>query len=447
VLELPLDRTRPIVQSHRGAQLPFTISKGLTAQINELSRREGVTLFMTLLTAFEVMLFLYTRHPQIVVGTPIANRRHSETEALIGFFVNTLALRMSLASQSWLELLLQVKKVALDAYANQDVPFEKLVEDLRPEREMSHHPIVQVMMVLQNAPKEELELSGLTLVSIDTKTSTAKFDLTLSMWEAKDQLHGSIEYCPDLFDAETIERMAGHYQVLIAALVAEPSKRIDELDMLSQQERHQLLLEWNHIGRRYSQDQCLQDLFGVHAARSPETVAVVFGQEQISYGELDCRASQLANHLQCMGVGPEELVGLCLEPSVEMIVGLLGILKAGAAYLPVDPSIPAVRQSFILADATVRVLLTRESLRASFPSSALNLISHTLQVISQLPGKSSVERQIRECRLCDLYVWFDRTTKGRHGRTSAGRTIVWGDAGAVQLYGGRHLDPVSLSRV
>ena len=356
LLELPTDRVRPAVQTFRGAFQTFTLSKELCDALMILSQRQGATLFMTLLAAFETLLYRYTGQTDICVGTPVANRNRSEIEGLIGFFVNTLVLRTDVSGNPTFEdILYLVREVALGAYAHQDLPFEQLVEQLQPVRSLSYTPLFQVMFALQNAPMPSLELPNLTLNPLATESATAKFDLTLSVESTEQGLVGSWEYNTDLFDAATITRMAGHFQTLLEGIVANPEQRLLDLPLLSAAERHQLLVEWNDTKADYRLDVCIHQLFEAQVERTPDAIAVVFEDQQLTYRELNSKANQLAHHLQTLGVGPEVLVSICVERSLEMVVGLLGILKAGGAYVPLDPAYPPERLAFMLEDAQVRV--------------------------------------------------------------------------------------------
>jgi amino acid adenylation domain-containing protein len=368
VLELPTDRPRPPVQTYRGAKQSFELSKDLTDALKALSRREGVTLFMTLLAAFKTLLYRYTVQEDVIVGSPIANRNWAEIEGLIGFFVNTLVLRSDLGgTPSFRELLGRVREVALGAYAHQDMPFERLVEELQPERDMSYNPLFQVMFVLQNTPMPDGDFSGLALSSLEVESKTARFDLALSLTETEQGLIGSFGYNTDLFDEATIARMVGHLRTLLEGVVADPNKRICDLLILTEAERHQLLVEWNDTQVNYPLDKCIHQLFEEQAERTPDNVAVVFEDQQLTYRELNARANQLAHYLQKQGVGPDVLVGICVERSLKMIVGLFGILKAGGAYVPLDPAYPQERLTFMLEDAQVPVLLTQKQLLENLP--------------------------------------------------------------------------------
>src|SRR5215208_4504315 len=368
VLELPADRVRPVVQSYRGAAARFEVSREVSEGLKELAHAEGVTLFMTLLAAFKVLLYRYTGQADIVVGSPIAGRTRAEVEHLIGFFVNTLVLRTDLSgAPGFRELLGRVRETALGAYAHQDVPFEKLVEELQPERDLSRSPLFQVMFALQNAPQESLRLEGLTLSYLKTESGVAKFDLSLFMADSSEGIKGALEYNTDLFERETVERLLGHFRILLEAIVREPQRAVTELPLLSEAERQQLLVEWNETEVETGGDSCIHHMFEEQVARTPAATALVFEDEHLSYAELNQRANQLAHHLQTLGVGPEVLVGILMERSVEMVVSLLAVLKAGGAYVPLDPQYPAERVAFMLADTSAPVLLTQQRLLASLP--------------------------------------------------------------------------------
>lgn len=367
-LQLPVDRPRPRVQTFRGARYSFSLPTNLTEALKTLSQDEEVTLFMTLLAALKTLLYRYTFQEDILVGSPIANRNRTETESLIGFFVNTLVLRTDLSGNpTFRELLRRVRQVTWDAYDHQDLPFEKLVEELQPERDLSYSPLFQVKFMLENAPKVDLKLSGLTLSFLNAENSTAKLDLSLDMHETTDGLMGVFEYNTDIFDGATINRMVEHFHSLLSGIVNNPEQRLCELPLLTEAQRHQLLVEWNDTQIEYSQDQCFHQLFEAQVAQTPDAVAVVFQNEQLTYRELNQRANQLAHYLQKLGVKPEVIVGICVERSLEMIVSVLGILKAGGAYLPLDPTYPAERLAFMLSDSQVPVLLTTQTLMAGLP--------------------------------------------------------------------------------
>jgi amino acid adenylation domain-containing protein len=368
ILQLPTDRPRPLVQTYAGKTLSFVLPKSLSEELKNLSKQEGVTLFMTLLAAFKTLLYRYTNQTDILVGSPIANRNRAEIENLIGFFVNTLVLRSNLSGNpTFRELLKQVREVALGAYAHQDLPFEKLVEEIQPERNLSHNPLFQVMFVLQNAPMRQLELPGLKVEPLANNSTTAKFDLTLVIEDIEQGLIANFEYNTDLFDELTISRLAANFEVLLTGIVAEPEQQLRKLPLLTTTEKQQLL-EWSQ-GEIYLQPElCLHQLFEAQVEKTPDAVAVVFENQQLTYRELNNRANQLAHYLQKLGVHPEVLVGICVERSLEMVIGLLAILKAGGAYIPLDPAYPKERLGYMLADSQLSVLLTQESLLENLPN-------------------------------------------------------------------------------
>ncbi|MBD2245043.1 non-ribosomal peptide synthetase [Nostoc sp. FACHB-888] len=375
VLELPTDYPRPAIQSFQGATHRFELSAELSVALKQLSQQEGATLFMTLLAAFKTLLYRYTTSTDIVIGSPIANRNHSEIEKLIGFFVNTLVLRTNLEGDpSFRELLCRVREVALGAYAYQDVPFEQLVEQLQPQRNLSHSPLFQVMFVLQNAQRTQIKLPGLSLSSLESESGTAKFDLTLEMSETASGMVGSLEYNTDLFAADTIRRMAGHLQTLLCGIVVNPEQRLSQLPLLTKDEQRQLLEKWNDIQAEYPQDKCIHQLFEAQVEKTPDAVAAVYENQYLTYQELNYRANQLAHYLQKLGVEPEVRVGICVERSLEMIIGVLGILKAGGAYVPLDPQLPQERLTFMVQDAQVSVLLTHTQLLQNLPVLPIKLV-------------------------------------------------------------------------
>lgn len=374
MLELPADHPRPPVKTFRGGHLTCMLPQALSEALTALSRKENSTLFMTLLTAFNVLLYRYTGQIDVIIGSPIANRNQAAIEGLIGFFVNTLVMRTDLSGDpAFREALQRVRETTLGAYANQDVPFEKLVEELRVERDPSYNPLFQIMFSLQNAKQTELSLPGLDVTASYLESETAKFDLLVSLTETEQGLEGVWEYRTDLFDASTIARMMGHFQVLLESIVADPGQHISKLPLLTTAERDQLLGEWNNTAPVYAVDKCLHELFETQVERNPNAVAVTFEGQQLTYRELDRRANQLAHRLSQGGVGPESLVGVCLERSLEMVVALFGILKAGGAYVPLDPGYPPERLSFMIEDfaqanpSAAPILLTQRRLMAQLP--------------------------------------------------------------------------------
>jgi amino acid adenylation domain-containing protein len=351
--------------------VPFALSEPLSEGLQELGRRSGATLYMVLLAGFQVLLSRWSGQKDIVVGSPIAGRTHRDTEGLIGFFVNTLAMRGDLsANPRFEELLAQVKRTTLEAYAHQDLPFEKLVEELQPVRDLSRQPICQVNFTFQNQPRESFELPDVRWSGLSGGHVTAKLDLTLFISETPSGLCGAIEYATDLFDRQTIQRLSGHFETLLGGIVADPEQRVAELPLLSVAERERLLVQWNATEAPYKWGRCLHELLAEQATRTPQAAALVFGDQQLSYGQLEERSNQLAHHLVSLGVGPDVIVGLCVERSLEMVVGLLGILKAGGAYLPLDPQYPAQRLAHMLQDAQVPVLLTHSGLLNQLPETS-----------------------------------------------------------------------------
>lgn len=368
LLELPTDYPRPAVQTFVGRSESFILDKKLTSSLKNFSQQAGTTLFMTLLSAWAILLSRYSRQEELVIGTAIANRNRKELEPLIGFFVNTLALRLDLQDNpNFTDFLKQVRQVTLDAYTHQDLPFEQLVEELQPERNLSTTPIFQVMFVLDNGLPLELELPGLEWSILDRESVTAKFDFTLSMRETEAELEGTWEYNSDLFESATIKRAIAHFQTLLQTIVNNFEQSVAQLPLLTNVEKQQLLIEWNDTQADYPQDKCLHQLFESQVKQTPNAVAVVWQEQKLTYAELNARANQLAHYLQKLGVKPEVLVGICVERSILMVIGLLGILKAGGAYVPLDPDYPAERLAFMLDDAVVKVLLTQEKLSNALP--------------------------------------------------------------------------------
>ncbi len=387
-LELPTDRPRPPTQSYRGARHPVALSASLSAALRQTCRREQVTLYQLLLAAFQVLLHRYSGQDDIVVGSPFAGRTRSEFEELIGFFVNMLVLRTDVSGNpSFRDLLTRVRMTAIEAYSNQDVPFERLVEELSPERDLSRNPLFQVVFVLQNKNYRELELSALAVTPQDLDDATAKFDLTLELAEADTGLRGELRYATDLFDAATIARMAGHFSNLLEGIVADPTTAVGELPLLSTAERQQLLVQCHERAADYPRDGCIHQLFEQQVRANPDAIALVFENTSLTYAELNARANQLAHQLIALGVGPEVPVGICLERSLELVIGLLGILKAGGAYVPLDPDYPTERLAFILADTAPPVLLTQHGVLGQLPTFGGNtlLLDRDWPLISTQP--------------------------------------------------------------
>ncbi|QSJ15009.1 amino acid adenylation domain-containing protein [Nostoc sp. UHCC 0702] len=367
LLHLPTDRLRPAVPTYKGAKQFLELPQDLTQALEALSYNEGVTLFMTILAAFQTLLYRYTQQEDITVGSPIANRNRSELEGLIGFFVNSLVLRTDFSGNpTFRELLNRVREVTLGAYAHQDLPFEKLVEELHPERDLSYHPFFQVVLSLQNTPIQALELPGLTLSLLEFDSKTAKLDLEFHLWRDWESLKGQMVYSTDLFDDPTITRMLGHFQTLLESIITNPEQHLSDLSLLTVGEQQELLIDWNNTKRDYQKNKCFHQLFEAQTEETPDAIALVFDDEQLSYKQLNIYSNQLAHYLQKIGVETESLIGICVERSPQMIIALLAILKAGGAYLPLDPSLPQERLNFMLEDAQVSVLLTQEKLLNHF---------------------------------------------------------------------------------
>ena len=357
VLELPADRPRPAVQSNRGATHRIVLSQDLSQDLRALSRREGVTLFMTLLAAFNTMLWRYTGQEDMVVGSLIANRNRIETEGLIGIFINALAIRADLSGNpSFRELLKRTSEVALESYAHQDLPFEKLVEAIQPERDLSRAPLFQVMFNVQNTPKKTLELTGLTLAPVTVDWHTSLLDLTLTMSDGEDGLTGVVEYSTDLFDESTISRMMGHYQTLLEGIAADPEQRLSELPLLTKAEEHQFT-EWNNSAREYPLGQCFHQLFEEQVKRIPDAIAVVSKDQRLTYFELNRRANRLAWFLVKQGIGPDAIVTLLAERGIQFLTAILAVFKAGGAYLPLDPLHPATRIRQVIEQSKTNIVL------------------------------------------------------------------------------------------
>ncbi len=362
-IKLPTKRKRPLIQSFRGNVLNFFIEPELTKKLKNISQENFVSLYMTLLAVFGVLLSFYSGHYDIAVGTPIANRNRKEVEGLIGFFINTLVMRIDLSGNpSFLELIGRVRKITLDAYSNQDLPFEKIVEELQPERDMSRNPLAQIMFALQNVPGSMFEIPDLAIDPIRTGAQTVKCDLDVTLWNAPDGLGGSFVYNTDLFDSATITRLMKHYSNLLEEIVANPEKSISELSIISEEESHQLLVEWNNTNSDYPDAKLIHEKIEDQVERTPDAVAVSFEDERITYLELDRKANQLARHLRNMGVAPDVITGILLDRSPEMVIAIIGVLKAGGAYVPFDRSHPSERLGFMLTDSEATVLLTRKDL-------------------------------------------------------------------------------------
>ena len=360
-LELPTDHARPAVQTFRGGRHWQTFPAPVAQRLKELGRREGATLFMVLLAAFQTLLHRYTRQTDLLVGSPMAGRGLVETEDLIGFFINTLVLRSDLSGNpSFRKLLQRVRMMTLDAYVHQDLPFEKLVMELRPERSSNYSPLFQTMFVLQNAPSHPKDLGGLDITATEVYNETAKFDLLLIASETSDGLLTGFEYNRELFEPATIERMLGQLGALLEGIASNPDQALSALPLLTSAEQQQLLVDWNNTRTTYPRDKTVADLFEEQAALTPNATALVCGQQKLTYSELNVRANQLARHLRKAGIGPDMMVAVCLDHSLELIIALLAILKAGGAYVALDPTHPAERLASMLEDAEPPMILTTE---------------------------------------------------------------------------------------
>ena len=332
LLELPTDHPRPAQQDYAGGWVKLELEEELTRGLNELSKKHGTTLYMTLLAGWSALLARLSGQEDIVVGVPVANRGRMEIEGLIGFFVNTLALRLHVSgSQTVRELLNGVKEQVLTGQLHQDIPFEQVVEIVRPARSLSHSPIFQVIFAWQNASEGALELPRLEIEKLESTQMVAKFDLSLSLQEAGEQIVGGLKYATALYEQATVERYAEYFRRLLKEVVANPESCIGELPLLSEAERNELLVEWNATEAEYPRDRCVHELFEEQVEKTPDAVAIIYEDTALSYGELNRRANQLAHHLRGLGVGPDTRVAICVERSLEMVVGLLGIMKAGAA--------------------------------------------------------------------------------------------------------------------
>lgn len=376
LLELPTDHPRPPVMSYCGANYTFSVPLALAEQVRALSRHHNTTLFMALLAVFNVLLFRYSHQQDVCVGTPVANRNKLDIEGLIGFFVNTLVLRTDLSGDPLFnELLAQVKSTVLDAQNHQDLPFEQVVDVLKPERSRSHNPLFQVWFTLQNTMQQSAEMPGLSIGSVEGENTVSKFDLALHLQEQETGLlTGVFEYNTDLFEQNTIVRLADHYLTLLQGIVNRPQARLSELRLLPEAEEQQILVNWNDTKADYPQVRCLHQLFEEQVGKTPNAVAAVFGDRSLSYAELNGRANQLAHFLRSKGVGADVLVGLCVERSLEMVIGLLGILKAGGAYVPLDPDYPHERLLYMMQDTQAPVLLTQQQLIEKLPTCAADII-------------------------------------------------------------------------
>jgi amino acid adenylation domain-containing protein len=417
-LRLPTDRSRPIVQSGHGAVHYIKVPPSLVASLRIFSQQEGATLFMTLLAAFQTLLFQYSGQDDVTVGTFIANRNHAEIEALIGFFVNALVLRAEFkVLPSFRELLRQVRKTTLDAYAHSDLPFARLVQELQPQRDLSRNPLFQVAFQFLNAPTFSPEGSDSSSRELDIPRETAILDLTFSVWESAGGLAGEIEYNSDLFDSATVKRMAAHYQTLLESIVADPDRPVQVLPLLTEAERRQLLIDWNATTAEYSRKESIVSLFEAQVARSPEGIALVCEGKELSYQALNRRSNQLGRYLGRLGVGPETRVGICMDRSIEMVLGLLAILKAGGTYVPLDPAYPKDRLDYMVNDAGLKVLLSQERLVPRLPLNQAQIVC--LENWIALAGESQEDLSVQVTPDNLAYVIYTSGSMGKPKGVSA----------------------------
>ncbi len=368
VLHIPGERSRPPVHTYQGRREGFELTPELTRQLKSLSQQSGATLFMISIAAFALLLNRYSGQEDIVIGSPMSNRRHKTLESLIGCFVNTLALRIDISGNpTFLALLERVRQTTLEAYAHRDLPFEQVIEGIQAERDTSRNPLIQVMLAFQNAPFSPLTLKGLT-AGLAFTTETVSTDLEFHLWEHAGRIVGGVLYYKEVFETDTIVRLLGHFKTLLAAIANNPECLVSDYSLLNEAERRQLLVEWNATATDYPQELCIHQLFETQVEQTPEAIAVICESAQLTYRELNTKVNQLAYHLRTLGVKSEVLVGICVERSLEMMIGLLGVLKAGGAYVPLDPSYPRERIAFMAADSQVQVLVTQSHLIPGLPS-------------------------------------------------------------------------------
>ncbi len=412
-LNLPVDRPRPAAPSFRGASHAIAVPATVAEQLGALGRSEGATMFMVVLAALEVVLARYSGQNDLTIGTLVANRNRTEVEGLIGLFANTLVLRARLSDElSFRDLLKRVREGAVAAFAHQDLPFDRLVQDLRPQRAANQNPLFQTLFSLQSAPREEFQLPGLELSTLEDDAATAKFDLAVFVTDTPHGLRGRFEYSTDLFDATTIGRMAESFQVVLQAIVADPSAPISRLPLLSANDRKKVLLDFNATRTEYLPDVCVHDLVEEQARQTPDAVAVIHGMQQVTYGALNARANRLARFLRRRSVGPDVLVAICASRSTDMLIGILGILKAGGAYVPLDPAYPKQRLATILEDSRSRILLTQRALIGELPQFAGEIVCME-ELAAELEAEShdDLDRLVTPGNLA--YVLFTSGSTGR----------------------------------
>ena len=412
LLALPSDRPRPSRQTFSGAVETFVIPKELGDRLKEIARGERATLFMILLAAFQTLIHRYTGTDDIVVGAFVAGRNRVETEGLIGLFANTLAMRGDLAGDpTFRELLRKTRDAAFEVYAHQDLPFDMVVESIHPQRNLSYPPIFQVTFQVRNYPLEDTQLAGLEVEEVDFDPGISPFDLSFEVTEKAGRLLCKLIYNVDLFDRETISRMAGHLETLLGGIVNDPESPISRLPMLTSDERQQLLVEWNDTRRDYPRE-CVHRLFEAQADRTPEAIAVQFGDSQMTYAELNGRANRLARALIDAGVTPRSSVAICIDRSPGMLAGLIGILKAGAAYVPIDPGFPRERLDFMLEDSAARVVATTTKLAEKFAASNVRVVCID-EVLEAGIERGARNPQIPVTAEDDAYVLFTSGSTGK----------------------------------
>ncbi|MGD9488076.1 MAG: amino acid adenylation domain-containing protein [Calditrichaceae bacterium] len=425
ILELPTDRPRKAVQSFNGNVIHFSLPVGLTDKIRLFSKKTETTPFMVLLSVFQVILHRYSGQNTVLVGTPVANRNHREIENLIGFFVNTLIVRGDFDDNpTFGEYLNRIKQTTLNVLAHQDIPFEKIVDGLEIERRLSHSPIFQVMFAYQQQSIQSLNLEGLNIESVEINTRTSKFDLTLNITDNKEQYDCSWEYCADLFHEATIMRMHTHFENVLTAVIDQPESRISTYPLLSTTDFNKIIHGWNNISGDYPRDVTIHQYFEQQAEKTPDTIALVFEDTRITYRELNNRANQIANYLIKKGAGPEQFIGLSVERSIEMIAGILGILKSGAAYVPLDPYYPRERLAFAIRDCGIKYILTQDRFLDGFPGTNTELISFDSDS-DYFAAESAKNPKTDVCELNLAYVIFTSGSTGRpKGVTIRHRSVL-----------------------
>lgn len=367
IMELPSDYIRPSVQSFNGTRQYLEIDEGMLEYLNRLCNKKGVTLFMVLLAAYILLLGRYSGRDDIVIGVPVAARNHTEIENLIGFFVNMLAIRIDLSDNPTLDgFLARISEATLGAYGNQDIPFERLVEELQPERDLSRNPIFQMSFGFQNEAIPEIKLTGLTLTPLEIDSKTARFDVELQLWKSNNVVNGYFEYCTDLFSSETIGRMIKSYIILLREFIGSSDKRVMNMEIIPEEELKKILFEWNNTDSYFPENKCIHNLFEEQVSRTPDAIALIYNDTQLTYLQLNKRCNQLAHYLRGLGVGPDKFVGICMERSIDMVVAIYGIVKAGGCYVPIDSEYPEGRRTFMIENSGINILITKSDLSCRF---------------------------------------------------------------------------------